>query len=367
MKPIVYHTFLLATSFALIGVLNSCGKAEGKTSDEAVAATAAGPELFPLQKAKLSTGLQLPGELLAYQQVDLYAKVSSFVKELKVDIGSEVKQGDLLITLEAPELSSQQIAADSRLHSQEAIYAASKATYERLLETSKIPGTVSQNDLDQAQARMNADKAQLEAAKAVYKEIGVMKGYLEIRAPFSGVITARNVNPGAYVGPAGRGSEFPLFTLQEQKHLRLAVSVPELYAGYLSNGAEVSFRVKSLPNETFKANVKRMAGALDTKLRSERVEVDVQNESKLLLPGMIAEVSIPLPAKDSNYVVPKSAVVNSAERVFVIRIVNHKAEWVDVKKGRELDGQLEVFGNLNAGDQLVKIGSEEIRNGSALK
>jgi len=96
----------------------------------------------------LSTTLQIPGELLAFQQVDLYAKENSFVKKLFVDVGSEVKAGQLLATMEAPELNSLESAAQSRLKSQEAIYIASKSNYDRLLETSKTPGTISQNDLD---------------------------------------------------------------------------------------------------------------------------------------------------------------------------------------------------------------------------
>jgi len=214
---------------------------------------------------------------------------------------------------------------------------------------------------------MNADHAQLEAAKAAYREVSIIQGYLEIRAPFNGVISARNVNAGAYVGPSGKGSELPMFTLQEQKHLRLVISVPELYTGFLSNRNEVNFTVKALPNEVFKGKVKRLAGALDTKLRAERIELDVENDNKRLLPGMIAEVSIPLPSKDSSFVVPKTAVVNSTENIFVIRVSNNKAERIQVKKGRELDDKAEIFGSLKEGDQLLKTGSEEIKEGADLK
>ena len=193
------------------------------------------------------------------------------------------------------------------------------------------------------------------------------QNYLQIRAPFSGVITARNVNPGAYVGPSGKGSELPLFTLQEQKKLRLVISVPEAYTGYLNHKNEVSFTVKALPNQQFKAQVKRMAGAIDSRLRSERIEMDVVNNDKKLLPGMVAEVNLPLPANDSTFIVPKSAVVNSTESVFVIRVVNNKAEWVDVKTGREDNGKIEIYGNLNPGDLLLKTATDEIRNGSPLQ
>ncbi len=357
------------TLFTLSIGYTACNSSHGeKKADNAVAAAPVVIDVFPLQKDKISTAFQTPAELIAWQQVDLYAKENSFVRKLYVDVGSEVKTGQLLVSLEAPELNSRLAAAESRLKSQEAIYTASKSQYDRLYETSKTPGTISQNDLDQAAARKNSDLAQWEAARAAHKEVMITREYLEIRAPFNGVISARNANPGAYVGPSGKGSEFPMFTLQEQRKLRLVVSVPEAYIGYLDNKNPVSFTVKALPNETFKGKINRLSGALDSRLRSERIEIDVENNNKRLLPGMIAEVNIPFPAKDSTLIVPRSALVNSTERTFVIRITNNKAEWVDVKKGRESDGKIEVYGSaLQPGDQLVKKASEEVRDGSDVK
>jgi len=358
---------VLITAAGVLGLLQSCKSTNGEEPNKIAAPVAAVvTQVLPLEKGMLSSDLQIPGELIAFQQVDLYAKENSFVRKLYVDVGSEVKAGQLLVTMEAPELNSLEAAAQSRLKSQEAIYIASKSNYDRLLETSKTPGTISSNDLDQALAKKNSDFAQLDAAKAQYREIADRRNYLEVRAPFNGVITARNANPGAYVGPSGKGSEFPLFTLQEQKKLRLVIYVPEAYTGYLNQQDKVKFNVNAFPNEKFAAQVKRLAGALDNRLRSQRIEMDVTNENKKLLPGMIANVSIPLSTKDSTYILPKSAIVSSQERVFVIKVVNNKAEWVDVKKGRENDGKVEVFGELAAGDLIVKQGSEEVRNGSTV-
>jgi len=361
---------IIVFSSLVTGLLCSCQSKENspeKKTETQQTMVAPPTEVFSLQKGRLSSSLQIPGELIAYQQVDLYAKENSFVKKLYVDVGSEVKEGQLLVTMEAPELSSQLAGALSDIKSREAIYIASKANYDRLLETSKTPGTISPNDLEQADARKNSDFAQLEATKAAYEQIVQMQNYLQIRAPFNGVITARNVNPGAYVGPSGKGSEVPLFTLQEQKRLRLVVSVPELYTGYLDHKNEVSFTVKALPNQQFNAQLKRMAGAIDSRLRSERIEMDVVNNDKKLLPGMVAEVNLPLPANDSTFIVPKSAVVNSTQSVFVIRVINNKAEWVDVKTGREDNGIIEIYGNLNPGDLLLRTATDETRNGSALQ
>ena len=275
-KNRLFHTFLIMALFC------SCHSEEnsGKKKTEIQPAEAPVTEVFSLKKGRLSSSLQIPGELIAWQQVDLYAKVNSFVKKLYVDVGSEVKEGELLATMEAPEMGSQLAGAQSNMKSREAIYLASKANYDRLLETSKTPGTISPNDLEQAAARKNSDFAQLQSAESAHREIMETQNYLQIRAPFSGVITARNLNPGAYVGPAGKGSELPLFNLQEQKRLRLVLSVPEAYTSYLNHKDEVSFTVKSLPGRQFKAAIKRLSGSIDNRLGSQRVEMDVFNNDK---------------------------------------------------------------------------------------
>jgi membrane fusion protein, multidrug efflux system len=358
------------TALCVSVIISSCGASEKKQQEEkeqaAAAATPAVTNAFILQKGKLSAAIQIPGELIPFQQVDLYAKVNGFVKKLYADVGTEVKTGQLLAVMEAPELGSQLAGAQSRLQAQEAIYTASKANYDRLFETSKTPGTISPNDIDQAKARKNADSAQWQSAKSAYREIAETQNYLEIRAPFSGVISTRNVNTGAIAGPAGKGSELPLFVLQDQRKLRLAVLIPESVTSYVNDKTTISFTVKGLPNEKFTAMVKRSAGSLDLKLRSERIEMDIINTDKKLLPGMVAQVSIPTSDKDSGYIVPKTAIINGTERIFVIKISNGNAQWVDVKNGRESDGKVEVYGPLNIGDTIVTTASEERRNGSAV-
>lgn len=369
------HIHQIAMTVLVAGaatVLQSCGssRAEEEESKKAAAEASAGAavvDAFPLKKEQLVSNIQIPGELIAYQQVDIYAKVSSFVKKLHVDVGSEVREGQLLATMEAPELTSQLVTSESRLKSFEAIYQASKANYERLLETSKTPGTVSQNDLDVALAKQRSDLAQLDAARSASREITDTRNYLEIRAPFSGIISARNVSTGAYVGPSGKGSEFPLFTLVEQRKLRLVVSVPEQYTSYLKNQSQVTFKVKSFPNQNFPAKVSRLAGALDVRLRSQRTEMDVINSDRKLLPGMIAEVSIPLSGDVNTFAVPRTAVLNSTQGTYVIKVVDKRAVWVPVKTGSSSTEKTEIFGDVKEGDVLVKVANEEIRDNSDLK
>lgn len=368
LKTITYLTIISITAFAL----QSCGSSEEKKEEknkqpEQAAAPVITTEAFLLQKGTLASSLNIPGELTAFQQVDIYAKVSSFVKKLNVDVGSEVRAGQLLATMEAPELNSQLAGAQSRIKSQEAIYLSSKATYDRLLATSKTPGTISPNDLDIANAKVQSDLAQLDALKASQREVSDTRNYLEIRAPFSGVISARNVSAGAYVGPTGKGSDMPMFTLQQQDHLRLIVSVPDAYSNALKSDSGISFTVKSMPGQIFKAKIARLAGALDTKLRSQHIEMDVYNNNKQLLPGMVAEVSIPLGGSNSTFVVPSTAVLNSTTGVYLLKVIGKNIKWMPIKTGRTGNDKTEIFGDLNLNDTIVKIPTEEVRDGSLVK
>jgi membrane fusion protein (multidrug efflux system) len=350
----------------LVTIVESCS-APAEKKDEAQALPPAHTATFLLAKGSLATSLKIPAELIAYKQVDIYAKVNSYVKNLNADIGTSVRSGQLLATLEAPELIAQVAAAESKYKSQEAIFQSSDATYQRVLETSKTPGTISKNDVDIAAAKRNSDLAQLQAAKADFRASSTIMEYLTIRAPFDGIISARNVNLGAYIGPSGKGSELPIFTLQELTHLRLVVAVPEAYKSYIKLNDVVSFTVKAYPGQQFSAKIARMSGVMDSQLRSEHIELDVTNTDLKLSPGMVAEASIAFKGGDNAYVVPKTAVVNSAEGIFLVEDVNGKAVKLPIRKGRETDSLTEVFGdNLVIGNTYVKKASEEMHSGSAL-
>ncbi len=359
-KPV----FSTLSAAILATLFYCCGKTPAVETEEE--AEAVPVEVFSLKKGSVSSELKLPGELIAFQNVDLYAKVNSFVRKLYADVGSEVREGALLATLEAPELASQLAGAESRLQAQEAMYLSSKSTYERLLETSKTPGTVSPNDLELAFARQQSDAALLQSARATFNEISDNRNYLEIRAPFSGVITSRHVSTGAYVGPSGKGSEFPLFSLVEQNRLRLVVSVPESYTRYVNYRTQAKFTVRSSPGRSFYAKVNRLSGALDPKLRAQRTELDVDNRDKSLLPGMVAEVTLPMTTSDSSFSVPIQSVLNTALGLYVIRLENGKARWKPVTAGRNDAVNMEIIGDLSEGDTLVLHVSEEIRDRSEI-
>jgi RND family efflux transporter MFP subunit len=362
--------------FLAIALLSACGsKKEVKEDNSAVAYQTA-----PVQSKELEKGIRLPGELKAWQQVDIYAKVNSFVREVRVDRGSKVKKGEVLIVLNAPELESQLAEANAKYHAAQStytqkrtLYKAAYMEYKRLYETSKTPGTVSANDLENMQAKMQSDSIEMlsaqsdvVSAKSYYEAEQQMKDYLTVTAPFDGTITERNVHPGAFVGPAGKGMEVPMLKLDDEAKLRLVVAVPETYTGSMLDGQPVKFQVKAYPEETFTAKVNREAGSLNTTIRSEMIEMDVPNVNKKLKPGMYAEVKLDVERTAPSLVVPKSALVLSTERSFVIRVTNGHAEWVDVTKGNESNGLVEVFGPLKEGDKIVLNASDEIPDGKQL-
>lgn len=315
----------------------------------------------------LVSTLTLPGELVSFQKVDLYAKENSFVKKVRVDIGSVVKKGELLATLEAPELNSQLNTAKAKMGAQESIWISTKFTYSKLLETSKTPGTISLNDLQEALAKRNSDSSQYVSTVSGYKEILNRISYLEIKAPFSGIISARNINDGSYVGPSGKGSDLPLFTLEEQDHLRLVVSAPEDDISNLHKGDNVSFTVRSFPGQVFKAQLVRLGGSLSNTLKSERLEMDIGNLDQKLIPGMTATVNLTNPSLKQTLLVQKSSIMETSHGTFVIKISNNnKAEYISVKRGNENEGLIEIFANLKPNDTIIKNANEEIREGSII-
>ncbi|MEQ9440515.1 MAG: efflux RND transporter periplasmic adaptor subunit [Cyclobacteriaceae bacterium] len=321
----------------------------------------------------------LPGELKPWNRVSISAKVRGYVGDVQVDRGTQVKSGQILAVLEAPEikaaLSNAQAnvaAAEARLIEQQATLKSSKLTYERTYETSQTAGAVSANELDQAYASMMADSAlasssqgALEAAKAQLISQKQLVSYLTVRAPFDGVIIERNVSPGTLVGTSDSGGS-PMFVLEDQSKLRLTVAIPENLANSIPENTEATFTVTADPGRVYQAVYARSANSLQEHNRSMLTEFDVDNRDGRLKAGMYAEATLPVSRNASTLFVPASSVVTSSEGVYVIRKKENVADWVRVSKGSALDTLVEVFGALQAGELIVKNADPELRDGMAL-
>ncbi len=371
---------------ALAGSISACVSCSSNSGSSTTAANAQGTpasapsvEITKVLSKKLAIAVRLPGELQAYEVVAVFPKVTGFVDSISVDRGSVVKAGQLMARLVAPELAAQRAEAQSKLQGAESQRAESEAklasdenTYQRLKAASATPGVVAQNDLEVAQRTVDGDRARLEsaresaeAARAGLKSITEIEGYLQVRAPFDGVVTERNVHPGALVGPAsGSGTNVPVLRVEETARLRLVVPVPEKYVAGMTEGAKVEFSVPAFPNQMFSGTIARIAHSVDTNTRTMPVEVDVTNPGRRLASGMFSEVLWPVRRSEATLFVPSSAVARTTEATFVVRIREGSAEWVNVQTG-EVDGKLvEVFGNLHAGDEVALRGTDELRQGT---
>jgi membrane fusion protein, multidrug efflux system len=319
-----------------------------------------------ITQGQLGATADLPGVLKPFLMVDIYPKVNGFVREIPVDRGSEVRTGQLLVRLEAPEIEQQYLSAKSKYLQAYSLSLASKDDYDRLTVANKMPGTVSPHELELARAKMIADSATVQSEIANYKALEATRDYLTVTAPFNGVITVRNVHPGALVGPAQKESDKPMLVLEQHDKLRLVIDVPEVYSNQLAPGTIVSFRVSTLPGRVFRGAISRSAGSLSMKYRSEAIEVDVSNGDRLLKPGMYAEVELPVRRRTNSLIVPGSAIVTSQEKRYVIKVQAGLAHWVDVTEGNSRNDSTEVFGDLRWHDRIVVNANDGIKDGAKL-
>lgn len=323
-------------------------------------------ETVVIELAKPTSNIKLPGDLIAWNETRIYAKVKSFVNVVRADRGSHVRKGDLLAVLEAPEIVAQLSREHAAVTEIQARYVASRASYSRLLKSSATIGAVSQNELDLAKAQMSADSANLLASQAAYEATRQLTQYLLVTAPYDGVISYRGISPGSLVGPEDITKDKPLFSLEDASSLRLTVAIPEKYVDELIEGSNVSFTVDAFPHQAFHAVLKRKAGRIEQDVRSMMVEFDVPNRSGELKPGMYVDVAIPIQRRAGTFNIPSSALLNSTQGTFVIVVRDGKAAWIPVITGNLSDESVEVFGDLQPGMKIVKKASEEIRDGEAV-
>jgi RND family efflux transporter MFP subunit len=335
------------------------------------------PDLVPVVSKPISRLADLPGEFLPFLSVSLHAKVPGYVERILVDRGSRVEGGQLLAELSAPEMAAQIAEGESKVQAIEserlqaaAQLAAVQSTYDGLKKAAETPGAIAGNELVQMEKQVEAAQSLVRsreqgkrAAEASVNAEKEMQSYLRITAPFDGVVTERLVHPGALVGP---GANPVLLTIQQISQLRLVVAVPEEYVGGIMEGAKVAFQVPAYPERMYSGTLARVSHALDKATRTMAVELGVANRDGSLAPGMYPSVKWPIRRSRPALFVPKTSVVTTTERTFVVRNQNGRAEWVDVRRGAT-DGELtEVLGDLKAGDLIVRRATDEIREGSSL-
>lgn len=370
----------MLTAFLAVYAAACNGAAAQKAAPPAPSAAAPTVEVVAVKAEPLHVTVPLPAEIQAYESVPIFAKVSGFVRTIGVDRGSHVRRGQLLARLEAPELVAQRAEAQAKLQTAQAQLAVAQAkqasdesTNHRLQAAAATPGVVAGNDLDvstrtveAARAQVTAQQETVAAARQALESLAEVASYLDVRAPFDGVITERNAHPGTLVGPSGAAGTEPLLRIDSISRLRIVVPVPESYVAGVQEGRVVDFTVAAYPGQTFTGKVARVAHAVTVKTRTMPVELEFANASGELSPGTFADVSWPVERPRPTLFVPTSAVASTLDRTFVVRVRDGKAEWVDVKTGVTSGKQVEVFGKLSPGDRVAIRGTDELKPGMSV-
>lgn len=352
-------------SAALI-FLAACNSKQEANSDQAKTGKAAlSYELATVTEQALAGSTRIPGQLSAYEEVSIYPKVNGYVKQVLVDIGSKVEKGTLLMTLEAPEMIQAVLQAKEKYARSVSDFVISREHYKRLNEAAETSGAISPLDLSTAKAKMEADSALANAELSNWHMQQTMEDYLRVSAPFAGVITERNVHPGALVSTSVKDK--PMLELKSIKHLRLQVDIPENLANTLKDGDKLEFYVSVFPGKKMVGSVSRKSMNVNAQYRMERIEADVINNDETLTPGMYADVVLNDEGNKNSLIVPASAVIITTERKYVMAVINGKTVKVDVTTGTQTSNKVQIFGNIQAGDKVIKTLTEDIPEGIAIK
>jgi len=262
-------------------------------------------------------------------------------------------------------------------------------TYKRLKEASQTPGAIAQNDVDVLGKTVEGDlqsvtakqqiikatvaevataKSAIKAARQAEKNIADFKAYLNITAPFDGMITERNMHDGSLAyPPSGANGYPPMLRIRELSLLRIVIPVPEIAVSDVKVGTPIDFTVSAFPGRIFSGKVARIAHALDIKTRTMPIELNYWNTEGVIEPGMFPDVKWPMRRTYDTMFVPTTAVAVTLEKPFVVRLRDGKVEWVYVKTGQTMGDMIEVFGDLKAGDQVAVRGTDELVDGSACR
>ena len=369
---------LLAATTGTSCLLTSCRSTAAAVSDIPTVPTAT------VQPANLTNELVLTAEFTPYQDVDVMAKVAGYVKNICVDIGDHVREGDLLATLEVPELQDERAKATAGLAAAEAnIITAQSAvkraeasaniahlSFQRIQDVStKQPGLVPKQEVDVAQAHDLEAAAQLASAQSALQSAeqtklqadsdrsraDAMLQYATIRAPFAGVITKRYANTGSMIqaGISSQTQAMPVVRLAQNNLLRLTLPVPVSAVTDIHNGDSVNVNVTTL-GRTFPGKITRFTDSLQTSTRTMDTEVDVPNSDGALVPGMYAEVRLHLATHPNVLSVPVDAVDGlgtTVQHVYVVR--GSELHMVKVTTGLQTATRVEILAGVQNGDQVV--------------
>lgn len=328
------------------------------------------------QRKDLVHKITLPGTLVAFNEATLYGKVTGYLRSISVDKGDTVRRGQTLAVLEVPEMVNEIDQAEAvyqealaSLKRAQAQAELQRATYRRYSEVhGKDPDAISNQELDEyrskfevAQTEVKLAEAKVDTARANRDRLVAIHQYTKIVAPFSGVVTARYVDPGALIQAATSSiQEQQIVTIQNLDTIRVYVSVPEIDVPFVRIGAAASLTTSAYPQRVFKASVTRFAEALDSATRTMKTEIDVRNPQHPLRPGMYADVTLELEERRGALVIPDSALVVEGERKSIWLVRDGTAHRVAVEAGLDDGAQAEILSGLKGGEAVIVAGKENL-------
>ena len=311
--------------------------------------------------------LVLPGTMEAFVESPIYARTNGYLKKWYHDIGSRVEKGDLLADIDTPEVDQQLSQARADLATAQANAHLSEITSSRYAELLKTDG-VSKQEVDNAAGDLAAKRAIVQSADANVHRLEEMKSFQHIYAPFSGVITRRNVDIGTLINAGNTGSAEQLFFLAQTSPLRVYVRVPEIYANTIHAGLGAYLEVTQYPGRKIEGKVARTAEAIDLTTRTLNTEVDVPNRDGSLLPGGYAQVHLEVKVTGSRLQVPVNALLFRSEGLSAVVVdANHKIHLRRITVGRDYGTALEVLQGLDKNDWIVLNPADSLEEGQEVR
>lgn len=357
---------LLAVALLVSGVVPRMARARRLAAQ--ASAVDAPPVVTVASPTRGTTGgaLVLPGTIFGLHEAALHARASGYVTRISVDIGTAVRAGDVLATLDMPEVEQELLQARATLEQLQASGELARATRDRW------QGMVAQNaatrqEFDEKQAAFNVTGASIRAARANVERLAATRRFGRIVAPFSGVITARNVDVGALVSPGSATATRPLFQLAQVDRLRVVTQVPQSAAAAVRVGSDAEIVVQELGTATFIGRVTRTARALDAATRSLLVEIEVANRDGRLMPGMFARVTLDLARDVATLRIPANTLVMRADGPHVAVVRGDSVETRLISLGRDFGTEIEVLDGVTESDRLVVNPGDAARPGARVR
>ncbi len=308
-------------------------------------------------------GLVLPGSMQAYVESPIYARTNGYLKKWYRDIGSRVQKGELLADIDTPEVDQQLIQAKADLETSQANANLSHITATRFEDLIKTD-SVSKQEVDNAAGDLAAKQATVASAQANVHRLSELESFKHIYAPFSGVITRRNVDIGTLINAGNGGSTQLLFSLAQTDPIRVYVNVPESAAPSIRPGLPAHLELTQFPGRKFQGKVVRTAEAIDPTSRTLLTEVDVPNKTGELLPGGYAQVHLDVQVASARLQVPVNALLFRSEGLRAVVVdADHKLHLQPLTIGRDYGVALEVLQGLQGSDWIVVNPADSLEEG----